>query len=415
MKYFLGFSFGAITLVIGIAIFQYLFCPQFEFKTSSKFSGSNWFNPYAGTSSSNWVKCNFHAHTAAWSGVTCGKGSARDVESKYRELNYGVHCVSDYQNINKELSLDSNYVPVYEHGYNLLKTHQLVIGAATVSWADFILPQTLSNKQWVLNHLSQSSNEVVALSHPEVRNAYSPADMQFLKGFQCIEVLNPSANSFSVWDAALSSGKPLFIMGDDDVHNVLDGWDTGRFCTCLNLATISKQSVIEALKSGRGYGMEIGFLKDEDTCKRRKRIRETIPYLKSCELQHENLMVEFSKPALQIEFIGQDGRIIETKNNYGCKANYFIHPNDRYVRIAAIFNDSAKIYLNPVFRYSSQPFQSPGGFMINKSKTLLLRSLGIVLMMTWVGIVARFYSKRRVPTNSELDELVSEEPVLLNL
>ena len=416
MKYLFGLGFGILSLIIGIAVWQYLFCPQFDFTASTKFSGNRWYNPYAETNSSNWVKCNFHAHTTAWRGFTCGNGSARDIRSKYAEMNYGVHCVSDYQYINHEFSTDSNYIPAYEHGYNLMKAHQLVIGGDKVTWADFFFPQSLSNKQWVLNHLNQSSNEVIVLNHPEVREAYTPEDMKFLTGYRCMEVLNPSAQSFTIWDAALSSGKAIFITGNDDVHNVLDRWDTGRFCTWLNLAKVNKQSVVAALNSGRGYGMEIGFIKKEDSNARRKRIRDALPYLKSCQLQNDSLIVEFNQPASQIQFIGQGGKIIETKND-ACKAIYTLNSNDCYIRIGAVFSDCVKIYLNPVFRYSSQPFIHQGGFALNKSRTIFMRSTGILVFMGWVLILIRFYSRTQSSRKSKEEPVIGEmnEPALVDL
>jgi hypothetical protein len=231
-----------------------------------------------------------------------------------------------------------------------------------------------------------------------------------------MEVLNPSARSFTLWDAALSSGKAVFITGNDDVHNVLDGWDTGRFCTWLNLAKVNKQSVVNALKSGRGYGMEIGFIDKEDTNSRRKRIRNVLPYLKSCQLQNDSLIVEFNQPASRIQFIGQGGKVIETSNDV-CKAIYSIEPNDRYVRTAAIFSDSVKIYLNPVYRYSSQPFIHQGGFTLNKSKTIFMRSIGIFVFMGWVLLLIRFSSRAQSSKKPKVAPLPGgmEEPVLLDL
>src|SRR5205085_1249713 len=119
--------------------------------------------------------------------------------------------------------------------------------------------------QWILNHLFTSPKDVVVINHPEVRDAYTTEDMKYLCGYECIEVLNPSARSFAIWDSALSWGKPAFITANDDVHNIHDRWDSGRFCTWLNLCSATKETVISALKLGKGYGMEIGFNKGEDT------------------------------------------------------------------------------------------------------------------------------------------------------
>jgi len=409
MKYFFGFCLGLATVLIGIAVWQYLFCPQLDFISPSKFSGNHWYNPYESTVSTNWVKCNFHAHTRDWAGLTCGNGTPKDVWKTYSELNYRVHCISEYQEINKDYAKDSNYVPAYEHGYNFMKAHQLVVGDNKVTWADFLFPQTLANKQWMLSHLNASPKNVVVLNHPEVRAAYSTNDMKYLSGYQCIEVLNPNARSFSIWDAALSSGRPVFITANDDLHHVLDRWDSGRFCTWLNLASANRESVVSALKSGKGYGMEIGFIPDEDVVARRKRIRSNLPFLEHCIIQHDSLVVDFSKPACKIKFVGQGGKILQS-NMDSNQASYSIQSNDTYVRTEAVFSDSAKIYLNPIFRYKSHPFVMKSGYAINKSNTTITRFIGIMILMGWVLVILRLVFDGKYTNIQSPESLMSDEP-----
>src|SRR5206468_1570915 len=135
-------------------------------------------------------------------------------------------------------------------------------------------------------------------------------------------------------------------------------------------------------------------IKNEDTGARRKRIRATPPYFRSCQMQHDTVMVEFDRPASQIQFIGQDGIVKQTDHN-ACKAMYALQHDDPYVRTAAIFADSIKIYLNPVFRYSSQPLVQQAGFTLNKGRTLVMRSVGIILSMAWLLFLIRLYSRTR--------------------
>lgn len=409
MKYILGFCLGLATILIGIAIWQYLFCPQLDFTSPSKFSGNHWYNPYESSNPANWVKCNFHAHTRDWGGLTCGNGTPKDLWKTYSELNYRVHCISEYQEINKDFAKDSNYVPAYEHGYNFMKAHQLVVGDNSVTWADFLLPQTLSNKQWMLSHLNASPKNVVVLNHPEVRAAYSTNDMKYLSGYQCIEVLNPNARSFSIWDAALSSGRPAFITANDDLHHVLDRWDSGRFCTWLNLSCANKESVVSALKSGKGYGMEIGFIPGEDVGTRRQRIRNNLPLLEHCTILHDTLIVSFSRPASEIHFVGQGGKILQS--NCGLiNASYPIKNSDTYVRTEAIFSDSVKIYLNPIFRYKSHPFILKSNYVINKSNTTFTRFIGIMILMSWLLVILRLIFGREYLDRQSTDPLLTDEP-----
>jgi hypothetical protein len=62
-------------VVVVILVNQYFFCPQYDFKKSASFSGPLLYNPYEGLDSSNWKKCNFHAHVNAWFGLTNGKAT----------------------------------------------------------------------------------------------------------------------------------------------------------------------------------------------------------------------------------------------------------------------------------------------------------------------------------------------------
>ena len=69
----------------------------------------------------HWVKCNFHAHARSWNGITNGHGTAIMINSAYKSLKYGVHCVSNYQNIDTTGCMGKSYISAYEHGYNINK------------------------------------------------------------------------------------------------------------------------------------------------------------------------------------------------------------------------------------------------------------------------------------------------------
>ena len=71
-------------------------------------------------------------------------------------------------------------MPLYEHGYNITKEHQLAIGARRVEWLDFPIWTWLHQKQFILNRVAQTS-DLVAINHPAhgvhraVTSAISPA------------------------------------------------------------------------------------------------------------------------------------------------------------------------------------------------------------------------------------------------
>jgi hypothetical protein len=393
MVYAVRFLLVISSLIVLVLTSQYFFCPRIQFSKPAPFHGSKWYNPYAGTQPRQWMKCNFHAHTNSWNSVTNGHGKAADVWARYNQLGYAVHCVSDYQKINSAFSDRSNYVPAYEHGYNVSKTHQLVIGGKEVAWPDFLLPQTRSNKQWVLDRLNENNESVVVLNHPDMRHGYTMDDMAYLHGFDCIEVLNPQATSFAVWDAALSAGKPVFITANDDLHNIFHPEESGRFCTWLNAATANRQAVIHALKLGRGFGMRVGTLLTENAAQRTQRIRERLPCLEWLHMQGDTLSLCLNGMAAEIRFIGQQGRTIKTVSN-ATKAEYVAQKQDPYIRAAAFFPDGTEIYLNPVFRYTNQPFAAQFGHSIDVAGSVIFYLAGVLILVGWFSFVASRFRPR---------------------
>ena len=373
------------TLVIWFAVNQYFFCPSYNFPAPAPFKGSQLYNPYAYMDSGCWHKCNFHAHSNAWKGLTNGDDSASTIWKKYDLLGYSVHCVSEYQQINESFHNSINYIPAYEHGFNLRKTHQLVLGDDHISWLDYFFPQTLSNKQRVLNVLKQNDSNIVVLNHPQLKKGYSPDELRYLTNYQCMEVLNASVASFPQWDAALSAGKAVFIVGDDDTHHINDINCIGRECTWINLKVINRRNVLAALRYGQGYGMHIASLKGESPMNRIKRIKYQLPVLKSFILRDDTIFVKMNQPAERILFSGQDGKILSAFSGTS-SAYYVIKKDDPYVRSSFLFRDGTAIFLNPVFRHSGDPFLMKGA-VVNHGRTVLLFLLGLNILLLWAVLL----------------------------
>jgi hypothetical protein len=375
------------TIVIGAVVWQYLLCPQLTFKRAEPFHGEKLYNPYADISSSNWVKCNFHAHVKAWGGLTNGNGSAKHLAKLYGDIGYDVPCISDYQKINTDLSDQRNFISAYEHGYNIGKVHQLVIGADKVTWADFIFPQTRSNKQWILDRLSGNGSAVI-LNHPESRSGYNSTDVSLLRGYDCIEIMTSKSRGFAVWDAALSSGVPCFGVANDDVHNLGEHSLAGSFCTWLSISELTKENLITSLKMGKGYSVRTGITENDSHAEKIVKMKKGIHSLKKFTLAGDTLTVEFSDTAHTIQFIAQNGRIVKT-DTCTSVAKYIIRKEDQYVRTAAWFKGGIEIFLNPVFRYSTDPLHVDNNIVVNNGKTLVFRCTGILLLIIWAWILAK--------------------------
>ncbi len=365
-----------ISCFLWMVISQYFFCPRFYFKAPQPFSGRELYNPYDSIGSENWIKCNFHAHTNAWNGLTDGRGTASDIHRAYDSLGYDVYCLSEYQKINKGLENVSCYIPAYEHGYGIKKTHQTVLGAERVCWTDYFLPQALNNKQHILNRLSSDSENTVIINHPANRNGYECSDFKHLTNYHCMEVLNPSAISLAHWDSALSFGKPVFVVGNDDVHNVLSGKRLGSMCTWVNVSSIKKENVLHSLRTGKSYGMIVG------------NSPETLPALKKFDVTNDTITIEMSKEASQIAFVGQNGQVLTSCSDTS-SAQYVFKPSDHYARAQIAYENGTNIYLNPVFRYEKSPLTQPA-VTVNFTKTFAFRLLGAGILIVWMLMAFSF-------------------------
>jgi hypothetical protein len=395
MKYLKAVVLAIISMIIFLLVQQYLFCPQIEFYPSTPFSGNKWYNPYINSQPANWLKCNFHAHTHAWGGLTNGHGTAPELFKTYKEEGYQVMCVSNYHKIDTTGNSSNNYIPAYEHGVNLKKTHQLSIGNTEVVWLDYLFPQTLSNKQHILDKLLASGNGVIEINHPQMRHGYSISDMALLNNYQCMEVLNPQATSFPEWDAALSAGKPVFATANDDLHNIDNEKESGNFCTWVNSSVAEKDSVVSCLKTGVCYAMRVARLPAETRANRLNRLNNQLPRLIYQQIRNDSLMLQFSGVVKEIVFSGREGKIL-SKVAGNSSAAYPLEKADEYVRCSAYFEDGTEIFLNPVYRYDSDPLRQTGSHAVKKIETALFVFLGMLVLAGWLWVLRKIYTGKRL-------------------
>jgi hypothetical protein len=253
-----------------------------------------------------------------------------------------------------------------------MKTHQLVLGGKDVEWLEYLFPQTANNKQDILNYLSLDTNSLVILNHPALRNGYSDKELIRLTNFNCMEVLSPYGISEKQWDIVLSAGKPVYIVGNDDIHDIYDKEKVGRMATILNLKNTNQKSVLSALKKGEGYGIVMGKTQDPFQ----------LPELKRLSIKENKLDLQLSKKAEKIDFIGQNGKLLasftDSKN-----AQYELKTSDYYARAKITFENGTQIYLNPVFFTNTTNFaqvQNP----INFTETIIFKLIGTLLYAAWL-------------------------------
>jgi len=348
-KFFFTFLLVLFVAIAWILVDQYLLCPHYSFTDPRPFHGEKIVNPYADANFNDVSTANFHAHTKSWGGLTNGKGSSSDVWQRYDSLGHTFHALSQYHKIDSFNKEKQNYVPVYEHGYNLKKTHQLVIGAKRVVWKDYIFPQTLHNKQFILHEMAKDTNNLVVLNHPAVRSGYDVNDLKLLHYYDHIELLNPSAQSFAHWDTALTAGKKIFVVGNDDNHNIFNDNAIGRFTTLIFGAASDSKKMIDRMKKGQSVAVWLPQIHNETLESKRSKLLNLRSLISGISLIDSMLAINLSKSVAEIRVIGHHGKLKLKQGNIS-SLTFPFSQNDAYLRVELYLEDGTKLYLNPIFR-----------------------------------------------------------------
>jgi hypothetical protein len=381
-----------VALIIGVNLFLTFVCaPVYNFPEAKPFSGSNWHNPYEGLNPDHWKIGNFQIQSRLFGGVTNGRNnSSSRIFDMYGDLGYDVITISDYMTINTYCEDDYACIPMYEHGYGVQKTHQLVFDAPKVKYWDYPLIQTTNTKQFVLNMLGEDA-AMTAIAHPKLRMAYTQCDMAKLCGYDLIESASNFTLSMQHWDYALSAGKPVYIISNDDAHDLDEPFDYGRMYTVMNCEEATKECVFSSLKSGHSYGVRKRTPSGETHALKVDRFKD-LSVVNHVKLIGDSLNINFSHPVLFVTFYGQGGDTLKYIHHgeRTSTVGYTTRPQDTYVRAEIYLANGDWVYLNPVFRYEDE-LPTVGTAEISWPKTLLYRGAFFIAF----ALVARYYFKRR--------------------
>lgn len=329
---------SGVWLLWGVAMLlaaPYFLMPYYTFPGPQPFAGTVWHNPYAG-SSGQWLKSNFHLHAKAYGGLTDGNTVAHEIDSVYSGLGYDIVALSNYFSIDSLPQFSRFvYVPCYEHGFSIQKSHRLVIGAKEVDMLDAVLPQTVHIKQFLFNRLAPTC-DVLVMAHPSFGlPSYTYGDMKKLGGYHCVEVLNHYRNSSAHWDSALSNGRAVWLIANDDSHDAHNRGETGVCWTMINAHGRSRTAVMSALRSGTTYGVHS------------EQNRADIA-LNAVRIVGDTLVIECDSTFAECAFIGQGGTHRQ-RDTSATTARYVLQPGDTYIR-AVIRTSLCELYTNPVIR-----------------------------------------------------------------
>ncbi len=400
LKIFLRAVLYFFLAIIVAVMLIYFIAPVYDFPVPKKFSGDTYYNPYAGCDKPDWKKANFHYHSRAWGGITSGReNNYEDFYRIYRTgLGYDYPEISNYQWIDPHFRDSAFYIPCYEHGLNAMKKHQLMVGARKVLWFDYPVYQNLNHKQHILNIL-RDQGDLVTLAHPDWQGGYSKEDLKFLTNYDLIEVLDANWRSVPLWDAALSAGRPAFILADDDAHDLGNPMEVGTCCTFIYSDEPGRQALMLALKEGRAFGADI-YNDGGETFDTKAVKAQHFPSLEYVKMKGDTLCVKVSTKAFRFTFIGQNGKIRKL-HRYADSAFYVFDPGDTYIRTEIAFFNRYKgpgttYYLNPVFRYSGERPDNSLKAEVNGIRTWIFRLFSIPSLFVLIGLIIWYQRKRQL-------------------
>lgn len=393
IRILLATAFRAMYVLAFFFLLAYGDSDIYEFPEPQPFHGNNWYNPYANLDSNHWKLGNFHAHCNVYCGLTDGTGSIEELYHTYfNRMNYDVLGVSNYQQV--EAGADGiRKIRTYEHGYSPTKNHHIVIGTDKVSWMEYPLFQHRQHKQHVLTTLHNTdSNAVIAIAHPKRGDAYSLEDMRYLSHYNLVEAFNHLSTSKIHWDAALSAGKPVFLLANDDAHDHEDVFKCGRMATLFYAPELNEKQLVNALKAGQSIGVEIFTDYDESFAMHKQKVLhlEKIEHLKIVD---DTLQVKFNNSCDSIIFVGQNGEVKQIVNDTA-SAHYALTAEDTYIRIETVFDGTLnRFFLNPVFRTTGEKFVMPRAVK-NTKASLIYRSTFIFCLLLLSSLIG-FWEYRR--------------------
>lgn len=337
---FIKIGINILIILLIISTIPYYNTRIYDFSEPKPFSGDSFYNPYSDIKG-EWIKSNFHAHSKAFGGITKGKNTKNELIERYKSLGYKLICISNYNQADVDHE-GKQFFRAYEHGINFNWTHQLVINPEKTSFFDFPFIQSKSHKQFIINKL-KSDNSIIALAHPTFKNSYSQSDLKYLVNYDFIEGLSQVTSSVADWDIALSNGHAVWIMGNDDSHNIGDG-SNGICWTMINTDSFSEDQISKSLQRGSCYATR-GWLGQE------------MNRIVSVNVSNNTYELLLEKESDSIILKSDEGKTVATETNKN-KITYTFRSDDSYIR-AEIFdteawNDYTKIYLNPVFRTQSK-------------------------------------------------------------
>lgn len=370
------------------------FSPIYDFAEPRPFCGPDIYNPYRDIDTAHcWKRANIHTHTRVEGILNECEFSADSVYHIYKSFDYDIIGFTNHNEltkhpIDKELQMD-----IYEHGYNALNYHIMTYGAKRVWLYDALMPLFASQKQFMLDKLSDDA-DLVQINHPQRIRLFNYADLEKISGYRLMELTAAEQEiENKQWDIALSAGRYSHGIMNDDLHYPDRPEKIAIRCSFICTPTERYEHVKEALIEGCFYSMSVPNYGDGDWGVKYALNRE-LPKVKDIGLRDSTIYIELSTAADSIKFVGSNHRTLHTAYS-ATSAEYTMQSSDPYARIMAFYNDGAVIYSNAFARYDSAMEESPyrgDMYSINTTLTIIFNiavALCLALVLALIYIIIR--------------------------
>lgn len=291
----------------------------------------------------HWFKGNLHTHTTNSDGDTGPEGVIR----WYKDHGYNFLSITDHNFITNVRDYKDFFTDEFiliqgneiSDQFEKIPLHVLALGL----YNDEVKPtggesvlETLQNNVDAIRRVGA----VPVLAHPNFYWAFGAQELINIKNCVLFEVLNahPLVNNEGdeehpstevMWDEALSSGKKIYGIGTDDMHEIATY--PGKSWIMVNAEELTEKSLLEAVEKGNFY-VSTGVILDKYEITK-KELKISI---------RPNTGVKFTT-----SFIGERGRILYQSES--------LHPAYRfdgtslYVRAKILDSNGNLALTQPVF------------------------------------------------------------------
>lgn len=388
-----------MTAIIILAVFSV--SPIYKFEGPVPFSGDKIYNPYASLdTAAGWKRACLHTHTKVDKGINECPYYPDVVYQDYMSYGYDILGFSNHQALTPHPVSEDLYIGVYEHGYNLFKFHLNPFGASKVEKFDHIIPILTSQKQFMIDRLSEDA-DFIQFNHPDRTTGIDRKVMESLSGYRLIEgdsgfgeYDNGSGTALTRWDEALSAGRYVHNNINDDNHNSKNHAAIARRCSWINTPSTNYEDIREQLLKGNFYTSRIPDFGNGDTAVKHMENRR-LPKITDIGLNGDTIFMCLSEPASVIKAISQGGKTVDSVLD-ASSIRYVMSENDPYIRMTAWFDNGTAIYSNAFARYEEgtspyREFVHP----IRWGLTILWNLMLACIAAACIYAIVRLFAKHR--------------------